>query len=112
MSASKAIAGIPEELAAMLVEIGAHIREARKRRRETLEHLAMRAGINKNTMGDIEAGKPTVSFGAYASALWAMGLHHTLEKLGHPSEDSVGQALDAERQPERVHPGRRARVGF
>jgi len=53
--------------------MGEQIKLARLRRNITEELVAERAGLSRATVWKIEKGDPTVSMGAYASVLIALG---------------------------------------
>ena len=94
-----------------LLALGADMRDARLRRRIPAAVLAARARIARQTLHKIERGDPTVSMGAYASVLFALGMHDRIATLASAREDTVGLALDEERLPERVYlPGTRRRA--
>ncbi len=57
-----------------LVKLGANIKKARLRRNISAEILAKEAGISIDTFASVEKGKSTVSMGAYAAVLEALGL--------------------------------------
>ena len=57
-----------------LQKMGANIKNARLRRNIRAEFLAERAGISTDTLSAIEKGVSTVSIGAYAAVLAALGL--------------------------------------
>ena len=77
-----------------LKKLGRDMADARKRRRITMELLAERAGISRITLGKIEKGEATVSMGAYASVLFALGLADKLQNLADASIDVVGRELN------------------
>lgn len=87
-----------------LKKLGKDMADARKRRRITMELLAERAGISRITLGKIEKGESTVSMGAYASVLFALGLADKLQSLADASIDIVGRELEEECLPKRVRP--------
>lgn len=90
------------EVLRALVEIGNDIRVARTRRRQTAREMADRIGVSIPTWRRLERGDPSVSLGAFASSLWALGL---LEKIGDsisPANDSLGAAIELARMPKRV----------
>lgn len=100
---------LPENVAQRLKELGQRIRLARTRRKLSIVELAAKAGIDRNTLGALELGKPGVSINAYVMALWALGLEHTLDAVAHPDTDSHGKTLEASRLPKRVRKPRSAK---
>lgn len=85
-----------------LRKLGRDIGAARKRRRITMELMAERAGLSRVTLGNIEKGGPTVSIGAYAAVLFALGIVDQLQTLADASSDIVGRELEEESLPQRV----------
>lgn len=85
-----------------LRKLGRDIGDARKRRRITMELMAERAGISRVTLGNIEKGEPTVSMGAYATVLFALGMVDHLQTLADAGTDIVGRELEEENLPKRV----------
>ena len=85
----------PKEDAAAqaLVRLGSRIRIARVRRKLRQEDLARQIGRTRATVIAIEQGSPTTEIGAYASALWTLGLLQELELVADPGLDRDGQAL-------------------
>ena len=57
----------------VLAQMGEQIKLARLRRQVSAELVAERAGISRSTLRSIEKGSPSVSMGAYAAALHALG---------------------------------------
>ncbi len=57
----------------VLTQLGQQIKLARLRRNLSAELVAERAGISRATLHAIEKGAPSVSLGAYAMALHALG---------------------------------------
>ena len=57
----------------ILQQMGEQIKLARLRRKLSVELVAERAGISRATLWSIEKGAPSVSMGAYAAALHAIG---------------------------------------
>ena len=57
----------------ILQQMGEQIKLARLRRQLSAELIAERAGISRATLWSIEKGSPSVSMGAYAAALHALG---------------------------------------
>ncbi|MFM9969181.1 MAG: helix-turn-helix domain-containing protein [Burkholderiales bacterium] len=87
-------------------ELGHRIRMARTRRQLTIAELAEKAGINRNTLGALEKGKPGVAMSAYITCLWVMGLEGTLNAVANPDADSHGKTLESARLPKRVRHSR------
>jgi DNA-binding XRE family transcriptional regulator len=85
-----------------LARLGANIATARLRRRMTQGELAERAGITRATLHAVEKGKPGTGIGAYAAALWALGLQGQIAEVAAPESDHEGIALEAARLPERA----------
>lgn len=85
-----------------LSQLGADIRDARRRRRLTMALVAERAFTSRSTLQRIEEGDPAVSMGIYAAVLHSLGLLDKLVQLAGPSADILGQALAAEALPRRI----------
>jgi hypothetical protein len=64
--------------------------------------MVERMGVATNTYRRVEKGDPTVAMGAYAMALFVLGLGSALGDLVDPKRDEVGLLLDEERLPKRV----------
>jgi transcriptional regulator with XRE-family HTH domain len=94
-------------VARSLESLGEHVRLARLRRGLSAELLAERAGLTRTTLRAIERGTPTVTLGAYANVLHALGLAGDLAHVGEA--DPVGRHLqDAALEASgRVRPRRR-----
>jgi transcriptional regulator with XRE-family HTH domain len=84
----------PAAVERILFRIGQNIKTARLRRNMRLEDLALRVGVSRYLISDIEKGKPTTSIAAYIGALWALGLSDDLYNIGNPDKDSEGKALE------------------
>ncbi|MCE4558255.1 hypothetical protein [Pelomonas cellulosilytica] len=97
------------ELAARL---GARIRTARVRRRLRKEDLALKAGLSRNAIDAVEAGKLTTGLGTYLQALWAMGLAEGLDLIADPGLDRDGLALELDGKTMRVRVGTKADNDF
>ena len=93
---------ISAEVSGRLQLLGQRIRQARVRRGMTLVQLAEKSGINRNTLGALESGRPGVAIGGVITVLWALGLEKTFDPVADPDADTHGKALEASRQPKRV----------
>lgn len=95
-------ASAPSAVSNVVERLGANIQTARLRRRWTVEDLAGKAGISKETLSRAEAGRLTTGIGAYAAILWALGLHDQVGEIAAPESDAEGEALAAARLGSRV----------
>jgi transcriptional regulator with XRE-family HTH domain len=93
---------LPIPVARALRKLGRDIREARLRRRIPVALLAERASISRTTLNKVENGEAGVSFGAYATVLFSLGMLDRLTDLADPRHDGVGLTLEAERLPQRI----------
>ena len=93
---------LPLPVQKALRKLGKDISDARRRRRITMELFSERAGFSRLTLANIEKGEPTVSMGAYASALFVLGMADHLNQLVDASRDIVGRELEEENLPKRV----------
>ena len=84
----------------LLSQMGEQIRLARLRRHLSSELVAERAGLSRQTVTAVEKGSPSVSLGAYAAVLHAMG---GLEKdlLLIAKDDELGRTLQDLGLPQR-----------
>lgn len=85
-----------------LRKIGHDLRTARLRRRIPMKLVAERAAISRTTLTKIEKGDPSVSFGAYITVIFVLGMLSQFEKLIDPAQDEVGAALEEEKLPRRI----------
>ena len=85
-----------------LKTLGENIRNARKRRRITMNLLAERAKISRVTLSKIEKGDPSVAIKYYASVLQMLGLLKNLEEVAAAKNDGIGVILEEENLPQRV----------
>lgn len=90
-----------------LAKLGADLSIARRRRRLTVALMTERTGVSRATWQRMEKGDPTVSMGAYAQALFALGFGAPLGTIIDQSRDEQGLLLSAEQLPRRVRPPRR-----
>ena len=93
---------LPPHVRRSLVKFGADLSIARRKRRLTVAMMCERLGVSKSTWQRLEKGDPTVSMGAYAQALFVLGLGTPLAELVDQRNDEQGLLLEAERLPKRV----------
>ena len=87
----------------ILQQMGEQIKLARLRRQLSAELIAERAGISRATLWSIEKGSPSVSMGAYAAALHALG-GMDRDLLMVAKDDELGRKLqDLELLPKSGH---------
>lgn len=96
-------AAIPVAVRRALVTLGADLCAARRRRRLPLEIVAERAFTTRQTVSRIEHGDSRVAMGTWATVLFALGMVDRLTDLAAPAHDTIGQSLETERLPKRVH---------
>lgn len=65
---------IAPAVAAQLVALGRHVRAERESQKVTATDAAEAAGMSRVTLHRIERGEPSVTIGAYLSAMAALGL--------------------------------------
>ncbi len=95
-----------------LQRLGSRIRLARTRRKLRQEDLAHQIGRARATVVAIEKGSPSTEIGAYAAALWALGLLQELDLVADPGLDRDGQALAFSAVDKRVRPRRQLNNKF
>ena len=88
---------LPSVVERSLIQLGEHIRIARKRRKQSLALWAERMQVSIPTLRKVEAGDPTVSMATYATALWLIGRVQLLGEIADPAKDEV--ALMQELKP-------------
>ena len=87
----KAVTPLPQ-IQKMLSQMGEQIKLARLRRKLSSSLVAERAGIHRSTLTKIEKGSPSISIGAYANVLLALGLHYDILKIAQ--DDKLGRKLE------------------
>ena len=93
---------LPGGLRRSLSKFGHDLGIARRKRHLTMGMMAERTGLAKSTYTRIEKGDPAVALGAYAMALFALGLGEPFRDLTDARHDEAGLLLDEERLPKRV----------
>ena len=109
---TQAIAGLPEEVAERLRELGSHIRSARKIRRLNMVDLARRALTSRETLRRLERGEPGVSIGTLAHVLWVLGLSENLGNLASLKVDAHGLARLELDLPKRIKRRKESQYDF
>lgn len=71
--------------------LGEQFRMARLRRQYSMKQVGERAGISLSSLEKIEKGSPSVSFGAYAQVLFALGLDSDILLLA--KDDELGRRI-------------------
>jgi hypothetical protein len=103
MRASRAKTALPIPVRRALKKLGSDISIARRRRAISTTLMAERAFTTRPTLAKVESGDPGVSLGVYASVLFVLGMTERLAALVDPAHDPLGQSLDEERLPKRIH---------
>ncbi|MEO7598175.1 MAG: hypothetical protein ABIV50_04540 [Opitutus sp.] len=93
---------LPPPTRRALTKLGQDLATARRKRHFTVAMMVERMGVATNTYRRVEKGDPTVAMGAYAMALFVLGLGTVLGDLVDPKRDDVGLQLDEARLPKRV----------
>ena len=79
----------------ILETVGEQIRLARLRRKISVEMVAARANVSRQTVWKVEKGSPSVAMGIYAKVLGAIGMQEDLLLIA--KDDEIGRILqDAE----------------
>lgn len=84
-------APLPPTIEHILKTCGENISLARMRRNISSTMMAERAGMTRNTLRAIERGDGAVTFGAYASVLFCLGLEKDLTLIA--KDDPLGRKL-------------------
>jgi transcriptional regulator with XRE-family HTH domain len=93
---------MPLPVGRALRKLGSDIRDARRRRRIQTAVMADRLQVSRPTLQRLEAGDPSVSMGAYATALYVLGLVERIADLADLAQDPVGRQLASEDLPLRI----------
>lgn len=95
---------LPHRVQRAGAEIGEHLRTWRKLQRLTIEQVAERAGVNRNTVSRLERGDPGVGFDTVLNVARAVGVLDQLIRSVDPYETDIGRARADETLPQRVRP--------
>jgi transcriptional regulator with XRE-family HTH domain len=99
---------LPAQAREHLRVLGENLAIARKRRHESRAQWASRIGVSIPTLTRLEAGDPSVSMAAYATALWLMGRSSVLAEAADPQADRG--ALELELRSLGARPGTRPKT--
>lgn len=86
--AANSTKSLPASSQDALKRLGENLQLARLRRKESLRDWALRVEVSVPTLMRMEKGDPKVGIGAYASALWLIGLDKGLGDIALPSKDN------------------------
>lgn len=78
---------------------GQRLKDARLRRRFSMETVCARADISRPTLYKVEKGDPSVAIGIYVHVLRVLGLVEDLSMIA--KEDAIGRRLQDEALPHR-----------
>lgn len=82
-----------------LQALGQRLKDARLRRRFSMDVVCARADISRPTLYKVEKGEPSVSIGVYIQVLRVLGLVEDLGLIA--KEDPLGRRLQDEALPHR-----------
>ena len=85
--------------------MGERLKDARFRRRFSMETVCVRADISRPTLYKIEHGDPSVAIGLYVHVLRVLGMLDDLSLIA--KEDVLGRRLQDESLPHRKRAPRR-----
>lgn len=101
---------IPIPVKRAVSKLGQDMKDARRRRRIPTQLMAERASISRDTLHKIERGEPTVALCHYAKVLFVLGMLDRIHDLADIQFDKMGQQLDEDNLPKRIHlPNRQTR---
>jgi transcriptional regulator with XRE-family HTH domain len=93
---------LPVNVRRALKKFGNDLSISRRKRRLTVAMMCERTGVSRSTWQRIEKGDPTVAVGAYAQALFVLGLGTPMGDLADQRNDELGLMLEADRLPRRI----------
>jgi transcriptional regulator with XRE-family HTH domain len=97
------IISIPFPVRKALSKLGQDIKDARRKRRIPTQLMAERTSMSRATLNKIEKGDPAVAIVHYVKVLFVLGLLERLSDLADVRFDTVGQHLDQDNLPQRIH---------
>ncbi len=86
------------------VELGQHLGNWRKLQALTMQQVAERAGVNRNTVARLERGEPSVGIDVLLQIALALGQLDRLVQALDPYETDLGRARADQALPQRVRP--------
>ncbi|MDD2736748.1 MAG: helix-turn-helix domain-containing protein [Desulfuromonadaceae bacterium] len=93
-----------------LEALGQRLKDARLRRRFSMETVCARADISRPTLYKVENGDPSVAIGSYLQVLRVLGMVDDLSLIA--KEDVLGRRLQDESLPQRKRaPRKKAPAG-
>jgi transcriptional regulator with XRE-family HTH domain len=96
--------------AKVLETLGQRLKDARLRRRFSMETVCARADISRPTLYKVENGDPSVAMGIYVQVLRVLGLVEDLSLIA--KDDVLGRRLQDESLPHRKRaPRKKTPVG-
>lgn len=101
MKSSLALQTLPLPVRTALAKLGADVATARRLRGISVQLMAERALVGRNTITRLERGDPGVSIGVYATVLFVLGMSERLAMLVDPSTDAIGLAQAEALAPKR-----------
>jgi transcriptional regulator with XRE-family HTH domain len=93
---------LPAGVRRSLTKFGADLGIARRKRHLTAAMMAERIGVAQSTYTRMEKGDPAVAMGAYAMAMFVLGLGEMMGDLIDVRRDDAGLLMDEARLPQRV----------
>ena len=88
--------------------LGQRLKDARLRRRFSMETVCARADISRPTLYKVEKGDPTVAIGIYVNVLRVLGLIADLGVIA--KEDAIGRRIQDDALPYRKRAPRRKKL--
>ena len=102
---AKRIVAIYPSSAKGMEALGQRLKDARLRRRFSMETVCSRADISRPTLYKVENGDPSVAIGIYVQVLRVLGMVEDLSLIA--KEDVLGRRLQDESLPHRKRAPRR-----
>ena len=104
MARNKLLASPPYPVEQSLQKLGANLRTARIRRNITMQDIAEKIGVSRQSISDAEKGKPSTSIAVYMALLWALNLLPHMSDVADPNKDDEGSRLALSREKTRAKP--------